>query len=83
LDGITIDSSDEYGNARDSIRDNRERDSNVIDESDLQDEKHDDPRISTLDGITVASSHEYDNALDSIRDSREFDLNAINCRNML
>jgi hypothetical protein len=28
-------------------------DSNEIDESDLQYEKHDEPRISTLDGITI------------------------------
>jgi hypothetical protein len=34
LHGITIDSSDEYENADDSIRVNRESVSNVIDESD-------------------------------------------------
>jgi hypothetical protein len=33
-------------NADDSIRFNREFDSNEIDESDLHDEKHDEPRIS-------------------------------------
>jgi hypothetical protein len=32
---------------------NREFDSNVIDESDLQCEKHFDPRISTLLGIKI------------------------------
>jgi hypothetical protein len=42
-----IDSSDDDENADDSIRVNRESDSNEIDESDLQDEKHDEPRIST------------------------------------
>jgi hypothetical protein len=54
--GITIDSSDEYENAFDSIRVNLESDSNVIDESDLQFEKHDEQRSSTLRGITIDSS---------------------------
>jgi hypothetical protein len=35
------------------MRINREFDSNEIDESDLQREKHDDPRISTLRGISI------------------------------
>jgi hypothetical protein len=43
--GIKIDSSFEFENADDSIRRNDDRDSNEIDESDLQKEKHDDPRI--------------------------------------
>jgi hypothetical protein len=51
--GITIDRSDESENANDSIRVNREFDSNEIDESDLQFEKHFEQRISTLDGITI------------------------------
>jgi hypothetical protein len=46
LRGIKIDSSDDDENADDSIRINRELDSNEIDESDLQYEKHDEPRIS-------------------------------------
>jgi hypothetical protein len=41
LDGITIDSSDENENTSNSIRVNREFDSNESDESDLQFEKHD------------------------------------------
>jgi hypothetical protein len=36
---------DEYKNADDSIRINREFNLNEIDESDLPDEKHDEPRI--------------------------------------
>jgi hypothetical protein len=40
LDGIKIDRSDEDENACDSIRVNREFDSNEIDESDLQFEIH-------------------------------------------
>jgi hypothetical protein len=32
---------------------NREFDSNKIDESNLQDEKHDEPSISTLFGINI------------------------------
>jgi hypothetical protein len=51
--GITIDSSDEYENASDSIRVKCEFDSNVIDQSDLQFEKHLDSRISTFLGITI------------------------------
>jgi hypothetical protein len=48
-----IDASDEYENASDSIHVNREFDSNEIDESDLQNEKHCDPRISTFLGIKI------------------------------
>jgi hypothetical protein len=51
--GITIDSSDEYENANDSIRLNREFDSNEMDESDSQCEKHSEQRISALDGIKI------------------------------
>jgi hypothetical protein len=45
--GITIDSSCDDEKESDSIRFNDDGDSNEIDESDLQYEKHDDPRIST------------------------------------
>jgi hypothetical protein len=75
--GIMIDWSDEYENAADSIRVNREFDSNVIDESDSQFEKHLDPRISTFLGIKIDWSDEYENASDSIRVIREFDSNII------
>jgi hypothetical protein len=51
--GISIDSSDEYENADDSIRINREFASNEMDESEKQYEKDDDPRISTLRGISI------------------------------
>jgi hypothetical protein len=51
--GIKIDWSDEKKNANDSIRVNREYDSNVIDESEKQHEKHVDPRISTRFGIKI------------------------------
>jgi hypothetical protein len=53
LFGIKIDRSDEDENAFDSIRVNCEFDSNVIDESDKQYEKHFDPRISTFLGIKI------------------------------
>jgi hypothetical protein len=43
--GIMIDSSDDRSNASDSMCLNCEFDSNVIDESDLHHEKHDEPRI--------------------------------------
>jgi hypothetical protein len=53
LRGITIDRSDEGENANDSIRVNREFDSNEIDESDLYDKKHDEQKSSTLCGIKI------------------------------
>jgi hypothetical protein len=49
----------------------------VIDESDLQDEKHFDPRISTVLGSKIDSSDESKNAADSIRVKSEFDSNVI------
>jgi hypothetical protein len=51
--GITIDRSDDPQNASDSIRVNREFDSNLIDESKQQPEKHRHSRISTFRGITI------------------------------
>jgi predicted GTPase len=51
--GIKIDRRDEYENISDSIRVKCEFDSNVIDESDLQYEKHLDSRISTVLGIKI------------------------------
>jgi hypothetical protein len=53
LHAISIDLRDENEKALDSICFNREFDSNEIDESDAQYEKHDDPRISTLHGISI------------------------------
>jgi hypothetical protein len=73
--GITIDGSDEYENASDSIRINREFNSNEMDESDLHDRKHNEPRVSTLLGITIDGSDDCANAFDSIRINREFDSN--------
>jgi hypothetical protein len=49
----------------------------VIDESDLQREKEDEPRISTFFGIKIDCSDESRNAPDSICVKREFDSNAI------
>jgi hypothetical protein len=50
----------------------------VIDESDLQYEKQDDPRISTFLGIKIDWSDENENAYDSIRVNREFDSKIMN-----
>jgi hypothetical protein len=47
----------------------------MTDKSDLQHEKHPDPRISTLFGIKIDSSDEDENTSDSIRVNREFDSN--------
>jgi hypothetical protein len=49
----------------------------VIDESDLQFEKHSEPRISTFLGIKIDSSDDFENADDSIRFNCEFDSNVI------
>jgi hypothetical protein len=48
-----MNSSDECRNASDSIRVKCEFDSNMIDESEKQYEKHFDSRISTLLGIKI------------------------------
>jgi hypothetical protein len=52
----------------------------VIDESDLQYEKHFDPRILTLFGIKIDWSDEDDNAWDSIRVKCEFNSKTIDIR---
>jgi hypothetical protein len=75
--GIKIDWSDENENASGPIRVKCESDSNVIDESDSQYEKHFDPRMSTLLGIKIDWSDEDENANDSIRVKCEFDSNVI------
>jgi hypothetical protein len=62
-----IDRSDDDENADDSIRVNRDSDSNEIDESDLQSKKHDEQRFSTVRGIMIDSSDESEKAIDSIR----------------
>jgi hypothetical protein len=56
--------------AVDSIRDS-ELDSNEIDESDVQNSKHDEQRISTSRGIVIDLRPEERNAFDSMRFSRE------------
>jgi hypothetical protein len=50
-----------------------ESDSNEIDESDSQQEKHDSPRFSTLRGMTIDFSEQNRNAQDSMFFSCEFD----------
>jgi hypothetical protein len=75
--GITIDSSFDDENASDPIRFNDDGDSNEIDESERQDEKHDDPRISTEHGIAIESRPERANARDSIRLNDDGDSNEI------
>jgi hypothetical protein len=77
LRGIRIDWSDEDENAYDSIRVNCELDSNEIDESDSQYEKHEEPRIWTVEGIIIDWSDEFENAYDSIRVNCELDSNEI------
>jgi hypothetical protein len=49
----------------------------VIDESDLQNEKRRNPRISTLFGITIDRNDGLENASDSIRVNCEFNSNVI------
>jgi hypothetical protein len=44
-----------------------------MEERDLQNEKQNDPRISTFRGMSIDRSDEDENAFDSIRFNREFD----------
>jgi hypothetical protein len=74
---MMIDWSDDCKDADDSIRVKRELDWNVINENDVQDEKHCDPRNSTFLGIKIDWSDEGKNASDSIRVAREFETNVI------
>jgi hypothetical protein len=74
---MTIDSIDEDENASDSIRANLDPDSNKTEENDLQAEKHDEPRISTLRGTMIDRSDEYVNASDSMCLSFDSDSNEI------
>jgi hypothetical protein len=65
-------------NTRAAILRKWDGDWNEIDESDPQDEKDDEQRISTEHGITIDRSVEFENAFDSIRfyddgDSNEID----------
>jgi hypothetical protein len=71
LRGIKIDRSAELKNAFDSIRVNRESDSNETDSSDLHQKKHRKQRISTSRGIKIDRSEESENACDSIRLNRD------------
>jgi hypothetical protein len=56
---------------------NDDGDSNEIDESELQFQKHDDPRISTEHGIKIDSSFDNENTYDSIRFNDDGDSNEI------
>jgi hypothetical protein len=60
-------------NRRDSSGSNCEGWANEIDESDLQNEKHEEPRIWTVEGIIIDWSDENENATDSIRVNCELD----------
>jgi hypothetical protein len=72
-----IDLSDDDENVDDSIRFNCEFDSNVIDGSDLQNEKQFELRISTFRGIMIDLNDDDENADDSISFNCEFASNAI------
>jgi hypothetical protein len=60
-----------------SIRDNLDPDSNVIEESDLQYEKHPQPKISIDAGRTISTKPVQKNPLFSIRDNLDLDSNVI------
>jgi hypothetical protein len=64
-------------NANEQICFNDDGDSNEIDESDLQYEKHDDRRTSTEHGIKIDSSPEPENAFHPIRCNDDGDSNEI------
>jgi hypothetical protein len=53
LCGIKIDLIEEFENACDSIRVNRDPTSNAMDQSDLHEEKHAEQRISQVRGIKI------------------------------
>jgi hypothetical protein len=59
------------------MRFNREFGSNVRDESEWQDEKHEEQKILTLDGIIIDRIVELAKACDSIRVKHEWDSNEI------
>jgi hypothetical protein len=76
-DGITIHANPLPENAFASIRTNFDRDSNVIDESDVQEEKQRSPSVSTDDGITRSVNPLQENADASIRTNFDNDSNVI------
>jgi hypothetical protein len=59
---MLIDFNEEYDNASDSIRFNRRSGSIDIDDSNLQDGKHDNPIFSTFRGISIDISDDCENA---------------------
>jgi hypothetical protein len=81
--GITIDSSFECENARDSIRFNDDGDSNEIEESDLHSKKQESPRTSTWHGIAIDLTFERANARNSIRFNDDGDSNEIDRTGLL
>jgi hypothetical protein len=74
-----IDLSDDEENALDSIRVNRESFSKRIDESDLQDEKHSEQRISTDRGILMDLIGEPERARSPIHRTSNGPLRIANC----
>jgi hypothetical protein len=75
--GMAIEIRDRMLQACHSIRFNLEFDSNEIDESDPQKEKHPQQRISTSCGLTIDSTDDDENAHDSIHVNRESHSNEI------
>jgi hypothetical protein len=74
---MTIDWSDDFENAHDSIRVHRDGDSNNVDESERHSEKHDEQRISTLHKTLGNWSDDFQSVYESIcvyglRDSNGF-----------
>jgi hypothetical protein len=76
--GITTERKDELQSALASIRFSFEFDSKENDESEIQFEKLNEPRISTLRGITIDGIIANVNAWDSIRFNIEFGSNEMN-----
>jgi hypothetical protein len=62
-------------NAAHSIRDNFDPDSNVIEENDLQSQKHLTPKNSTDEGIMISTKPVLVSASVLIRDNRDPDSN--------
>jgi hypothetical protein len=64
LPGISISYSDQYLNTPDLIWVKSESDSTEVDESDLHDNKYNDPNISMFRAISVDASHQHQNPSD-------------------
>jgi hypothetical protein len=74
---MMIDCNGDHENARCSMRFSCESDSNETEQSDIQQERQFEPRISVRRGMTIGRNEGHENASDSMRLSCESDSNEI------